>query len=119
MGYMVVNTGDASVPSLPNHHPRPYGIGGTFFSLGGFRAASPAFGPPADDAAEKHEDAAKPDEYDERIDEDANGGLREAVPVSEEDVQVGQVMRRNRNLTGRLVVKIRIEVASRVDILLQ
>ncbi len=51
-----------------------------------------AFGPPAGDASQEHEEAAEPDEGNERIDEDADGGLRWAIPVGEEDIEVGQVM---------------------------
>src|SRR5579859_5645422 len=109
--------GDASVPSQPVIHPRPYGQGDTFFTRYGrfcwndLPAFPAALRPPADDAAQEHEDAAEPDEGDERVDEDADGGLREAVPTGKEDVEVGQVISGDRDFAGRMVVKIRIELA--------
>ena len=83
---------------------------------GGLYDAFAAGGPPAGDAAEDHDDAAEPDEGGERVDEDTDAGLGCACPVGEQDVEVAQVVVGNGDQAGRLVGKVRVEGAARIEI---
>src|SRR5438067_9983805 len=78
-----------------------------------------ALRPPADDAANEHEDATIPDEGREGIEEDANGSLGGTLPVGQKDVEVGEAKGRDGDEAGRLVVEVFVEDAARVDVRLQ
>ena len=78
-----------------------------------------SFWPPAKDATEEHKQAAVPDKRCQRVDENADGRLRAAIPVVQENVYIGQDKGRDGDETGRLVIKVLVENTARIDIALQ
>src|SRR5437588_13102296 len=80
---------------------------------------SSSFWPPANDAAEEHEQATVPDKRCQRVDENADGRLRAPIPVGQEDVYIGQAKGRDGDQAGRLVIKVPVENTARIDITLQ
>src|SRR2546421_7287160 len=80
---------------------------------------SSSFWPPANDAAEEHKQAAVPDKRCQRVDENADGRLRAAIPVGQEDIYIGQAKGRDGDQAGRLVIKVPVENTARIDIALQ
>src|SRR5579875_1127504 len=81
----------------------------------GYRFAA-AVGPPADDAAEDHERAAVPDERGERVDEDMDGGRGRALPVVENDIDIGQAEGGYGYNAGRLIIEVLVVGATGVEI---
>src|SRR2546421_13006413 len=77
---------------------------------------SSSFWPPANDAAEEHKQAAVPDKRCQWVDENADGRLRTAIPVGQEDVYIGQAKGRDGDQAGRLVIKVPVENTARIDI---
>ena len=71
--------------------------------------------PPAHDPAQQHQRPSIPHKRRQWIDEYLNCCLRGAIPVSKKDIQVGQPKSRDRNDARRLVAKVLIEDASRID----